>query len=89
MNTQIQLLPHKHVKFSESLIGIAGFLRSEVLSQPRTIDEILSIFESKASNHPGKPTFTQVVLAIDVLFAIGEIELAEEGRIVRKANEAS
>ncbi|WP_419805715.1 ABC-three component system middle component 6 [Terriglobus sp.] len=80
MNIQTAILPHKHVRFSESLIAIAGLLRQR-LSEPRTLDELWATVESEGNGWPSKPSFTQVVLAVDVLFSIGQIRNAPGGRV--------
>lgn len=80
MNIQTMLLPHKHVRFSSSLLAIAGYVR-ELLSEPHTLDEIWTILESKRSHSPIKPSFTQLILAVDLLFAIRQAQSDAEGRI--------
>lgn len=72
MNIQAQLLPHKHIRFSESLIGLAGFVR-QLLKKPHTIDEVWEILNRNDSNWLYKPTFEQVVIAVVILFALGQI----------------
>ena len=86
MNIQTAILPHKHVRFSESLIGIAGFVRTR-LDQPRTIDELWAVMESEGTDWPSRPSFTQLVLAVDVLFAIRQVRSAPDGRISLPLNE--
>jgi hypothetical protein len=74
------LLPHKHLRFCESLLGIAGHMRA-LLREPRTVDELWSLLDRDMPEWPARPTFTQVVLAIDVLFALREVSFVSEGRI--------
>lgn len=88
MNIQTALLPHKHVRFSESLIGVAGMVRRR-LDQPRTIDELWAILESEADEWPSRPSFSHLVLAIDVLFAIKQVRTAPDGRVIAIVNEAT
>ncbi|VFN06676.1 MAG: hypothetical protein BECKG1743F_GA0114225_112722 [Candidatus Kentron sp. G] len=85
MNIRTALLPHKHVRFSESIIALAGLVRN-ILVEPRTIDELWSDVTRSSALWPTKPSFTYLVLAVDVLFAIGQIEAAPGGRI-RKASQ--
>jgi hypothetical protein len=80
MNIQTALLPHKHVPFSESLIGVAGFVRRRLI-EPRSVDELWAMVESEATDWPSRPSFTQVILAVDVLFSIGQVRSAPDGRI--------
>lgn len=72
MNIPAQLLPHKHIRFCESLIGLAGYIR-QLLDKPRTIDELYSILTSSDSTWLYKPSFEQVVSAVVILFTIGQI----------------
>lgn len=80
MNIQTMLLPHKHVRFGSSLIAIAGYLR-ELLYEPRTLDEVWAMIESNRTQYPIKPTFTQLVLAVDILFAIKQASSGPDGRV--------
>jgi hypothetical protein len=88
MNIQTALLPHKHTTFSQSLLGTAGLIRS-LLVEPRSIDELWSVIRTDAGNWPAKPSFTEVLLAIDVLFSIGEVAAARDGRVRRTTRETN
>jgi len=88
MNIQTALLPHKHVRFSDSIIGLAGHVRKLII-QPMTIDEILSDVSRSTSDWPSNPSFTHVVLALDVLFALGQVESISDGRVRVVENEPS
>jgi hypothetical protein len=72
MNIPAQLLPHKHIRFCESLIGLAGYIR-QLLNNPLTIDELYSLLNSQDSIWLYKPSFEQLVSAVVILFAIGQI----------------
>lgn len=76
------LLPDKHIKMSESLLGLGAFL-IELLRQPQTVDTIW--FEYRKARESGAyfahHTFENVVLALDVLFAIKAINLSDDGLI--------
>jgi hypothetical protein len=74
------LLPHKHVRFGSSLIAIAGFIR-EHLYEPRTLDELWALIDSNNQNRIIRPTFTQLVLAVDILFSIQEAKAGPDGRV--------
>ena len=82
MNIQILLLPHKHVRFCNSLIGLAGFVLS-LLNEPRTLDELWALIDRDNAGWYSRPPFEHVVLAVDILFAIGQIELVHDNRIRR------
>jgi hypothetical protein len=81
MSTQTALLPHKHVRFSDSTLGVAGKLRS-LLDQPRSIDELQALLEhARSHGWPGRSTLSDIVSALSVLYALGQIELCAEGRV--------
>lgn len=87
MNIQSSLLPHKHVRFCDSIIGTAGLVKS-VLNEPMTVDEIWADIHQNSLHWPSKPTFTNMLMGIYVLFAIGQIELLANGRLRVPINEA-
>ncbi len=76
------LIPNKHIKNSESILGLGSFVLQS-LSAPKTVDEIWGNFhravsaESYASPH----TYDNIILAIDFLYSIGAIEENEFGKI--------
>jgi hypothetical protein len=82
MNIQLAILPHKHVRFSESIIALAGLVR-RLLIEPRSLDEIEVLVRVEQSRWPYAPSFTEIVLAVDVLFAIGQVRGLPQGRIER------
>lgn len=72
MNIPAQLLPHKHILFCESLIGLAGYVR-QLLNEPRTVDDLYLLLNNSGSDWLYKPSFEQLVSAVVILFAIGQI----------------
>lgn len=46
MNIQTMLLPHKHIRFSNSLVAIAGYIRT-IIDEPISVDELWSKIEQK------------------------------------------
>jgi len=68
------LMPDKHIKFSESILGLSAYLL-ECLREPQTIDELWGTFRKRQRESPigAEHTFENVVLAVDTLFAIGAI----------------
>lgn len=81
MNILTALLPHKHTLFSESLIGIAGFLNLILPDNSLTIDELWTLVEINQKIYPSNINFEQMILATDILFAINIINLLPDGRI--------
>lgn len=80
MNIPAQLLPHKHIRFCESLIGLAGCIR-QLLDKPRTVDDLYSILNAPNSAWLYKPSFEQVVSAVVILFAIGQITETDNNKL--------
>jgi hypothetical protein len=75
MTSQLALLPNKHVRFCDSLLGLAGHVRV-LLSQPRTVDELWTLMESDM-----RPRFEYLLLSIDVLFALKQLTFSDTGRL--------
>ena len=76
------LVPHKHVRFCESLLGLAGYIRT-LLVEPMTIDGLYSFLNSTNSKWIIQPNFTEVVLALDILLILKQIEPVGENHIRR------
>lgn len=86
MITPIPLIPHKHIRFSESLLLLAGFVRTHLLDRPQTLDELWARLHSLRKEHTwlDNVSFSGLVLAVDVLFAIGQIESINDDYIILK-----
>lgn len=76
------LLPDKHIKLSESIIGFGSFVL-ETLSNPRTIDEIWNKYQSarQANEYPSKQSFDNLILAVCFLYAIDVVKLKDNGKL--------
>ncbi len=77
-----KILPEKHVRLSESLVGLGAIILGCTLERPQSLEGIWKELHSKEPVHPrinGSITFDSVVLSIDFLFAIGAIRLTNEG----------
>jgi hypothetical protein len=76
------LLPDKHIKMSESLLGLGSFLLS-TLRKPMTVDAMWFEYckAREDGTYPAHHTFENAVLALDVLFAIGAIAIKKDGLI--------
>jgi hypothetical protein len=76
------LLPEKHLKLSESLLGFGAFVLKH-LNKPRDFDFLWKKYKQDFSGnkvisiHSNK----NLILAMDFLFALGIVSLDEEGRI--------
>ncbi|MGL3692414.1 ABC-three component system middle component 6 [Acinetobacter sp. LA-1] len=76
-------MPNKHILFSDSLLAVAGLLRSKLTTKPLTLDELW--LDIKHDNSIIRPDFTEVVLAINILYAIQQITLNEYSKLVLKS----
>ncbi len=78
------LLPDKHIRIAESLIGLGGFIL-EALKTPRTIDELWTDFQkvNNTDSFPAYHSFGNLILSVDFLFSIGAVDEDSHGRIFR------
>jgi hypothetical protein len=72
--------PHKHVRFAEASVTLAGKLRA-LLDEPRTVDQLRELLRREC--WPGPKDIVSVGLAASLLFAIGVIAMDEDGRLRR------
>lgn len=81
----IHFLPEKHVRLSESVIGLGAIVLRILEQEPKSLDSIWSDVQMdsavKRSIH-GAITLDAVVLALDFLFAIGAIHLDKDGALM-------
>lgn len=84
MTALVEIFPEKHVRVTESLLGIGTLILVLLKGGARNIDSIwsaLSFEETIRDRINGAVTFDLVILAVDALFAIGLVELDDEGRL--------
>ncbi|MBX7044734.1 MAG: hypothetical protein K1X86_02765 [Ignavibacteria bacterium] len=81
------VLPSKHIKISESYIGIGGFVMS-LLTEPLSIDVLWRKLEYdlQINQYPTFVRFEDFMLTLDLLFMLSFIELDKQGRIINAAN---
>lgn len=72
-------MPDKHIKFSESLLGLGTFVL-ENLHTPKTVDELWGDFckARKVNQFPANHSFENLVLSIDSLYAVGAIKVIDK-----------
>lgn len=76
------LLPEKHVRTSESLLGLGALVLSSLDTEPKRLDTIWADLKELAPvkrRVHGSITLDSVVLAVDLLFAFGAVRLNNEG----------
>jgi len=64
------ILPTKHISPEKSLLGV-GAVVLKALREPCTISELWE----EVKNSPGVGSFSRLVLALDLLYIMGAIEL--------------
>ena len=82
------ILPTKHIRFSESLLGLGGVVL-KIIKEPKTIDEIwfkFSEFNNDKKVFPAYHNFDNVILALNYLFIIGAVSIDKNGKIQNAAN---
>jgi hypothetical protein len=76
------LLPQKHIKLAESLLGLGSFVLQS-LQRPKHLDgiwkEFQEAYESKV--YPAYHSFENLILATDFLFAIDAVKLLPDGKL--------
>lgn len=78
------LLPEKHIRLSESILGLGGFVLSS-LDSSKTVDALWEELQEAAGKEefPSKHSFENLVLAVDFLFALGAIAALENGKLTK------
>lgn len=71
------ILPTKHISIRNSLLGVGAKI-IEQLHYPRTVSSLWSA----VSTMPEVATFERFVLTLDLLYAIGAIEM--DGGLIRR-----
>ena len=77
------IMPKKHITLSESFIGFGAFIL-EVLTIPMTVDtcwEKLYNSYIKKGLISKKQSFDNYILTLDLLFALGAINMDDKGAI--------
>jgi hypothetical protein len=78
----VQLLPEKHVRTSESLLGLGAMVLISLANGPRNLDSLWADVKEQESVRPrahGSITLDTLVLTVDFLFSIGVVRLNREG----------
>lgn len=75
------ILPTKHIRISESLIGLGGYLL-KYLKEPMTIDQLWIKYEIvNNKKFPSYHNFDNMVLALNLLFIMGIVDINEKGEL--------
>ena len=85
----VNLLPEKHVRTSESLIGLGALVLATLELRPKTLDSLwgeLKELDAVKRRVHGMVTLDAVVLTIDFLFSVGAVSLNSEGLLEHAAD---
>jgi len=75
------ILPTKHIRISESLIGLGGYLL-KFLQEPMSIDQLWIKYENvNNKKYPAYHNFDHMVLALNLLFIMEIVEINEKGEL--------
>ena len=80
------ILPSKHISLSESLLGLAGILLTFLAKRPYTLDELWQEYSKVNKTRdvfPAYHSFDNVVMAINLLYLIGAININTNGEIIK------
>jgi hypothetical protein len=80
----VRLLPEKHVRTSESLLGLGAIVLSSLDDGAKNLDALwanVKELDPIRRRVHGSITLDSVVLAVDFLFTIGAVQLNGEGRL--------
>jgi hypothetical protein len=66
------ILPTKHLSPAQSLIGVSALLLMHLVDAPMTVNQLWEVTRREAA----VGTFDRFVLALDVLFLVGALDLA-------------
>lgn len=77
------ILPTKHIKFTESLFGLGGYILKYIQINPKTVDEIWNKIRTlnKDKSFDAYHSFDSVILALNYLYLIGAIEIDKEEKL--------
>lgn len=84
------VLPDKHIGFSESLLGLGSFVL-DTLSSPKNIDALWQDLKTSQTidNMFTSHNFENLVLSVDILFAIGLVTINDNGHLVKSSHKAN
>lgn len=82
MKIQTALIPHKHVRFAGSLIGMAGYVRQFIDESAISVDSLWAKIEGEGDDIFNLD-FTQLIYSLDILRCIKEIDIDSNGLIYK------
>jgi hypothetical protein len=73
------LMPDKHIRWQESLLGFSSYIL-ECLAVPQSVDDLWERYQLDLEHgrYVANQSFGNLVLALDVLFAVGAIDISPD-----------
>jgi hypothetical protein len=80
------ILPAKHIRISECLLGLGAQLLDQ-LSEPITVEAIWEEFQkvNNTRSFPAYHSFDELILALDFLYLINAIEINSKAQVYNAA----
>lgn len=77
------IFPEKHIRLSESILGLGSFILERLENGPKTVDRIwLDFRRARDSNiYPAYHSFENFIFAIDFLYSLGLLSLDDSGKL--------
>jgi hypothetical protein len=78
------LLPDKHIRLSESILGLAGVVYAS-LASPKSLDDLIESLGSRVESEQWQATFSTqaVTLSLCFLYSINLVDVDERGDFYR------
>jgi hypothetical protein len=83
----IALFPEKHARLNETLLGLGAIVLLQ-LRTPQSVDDVweaIKDLRTRKKSIPERISFDDVILAIDLLFALQAVKVNEQGEVERCA----
>ncbi len=79
-NLRLAVAPHDHVRFSDSVVGLAGKIRGMIL-EPKSLDELKYLLDRSDSGWPGQVDFEKITLAVFCYMQLAPQSSSENDRV--------
>ena len=83
----IPLLPEKHIRLNETALGLGAFVVQQ-LDEAMTLDQLweaLKELKKRKKSFPERIDFEDLIITIDILYALKAIDMDNEGALVKCA----
>ncbi len=81
------IFPEKHIKNSESLIGIGSIIIERLKKKSKNVDELwIDVEKMKGKKYSSTLSFDTFILSIDFLYTINVLKLNKKGELEVEIN---